>query len=158
MLTKHSASPGQCNVKLLQNKDLTLLGAPILPEAIITVLESLMLMSDRLIQIDAHEALFLLWNCFSIPKVTYFLNMAPCFFKRGILQAYDNLIWVSLQKILNIQLEETSWNQCTLPINLRLEIGLRSCPTCLLVVCLCLVLYFDSFSLVTRSPVLFLWR
>jgi len=89
-------SPGQIKVKLLQNEDLTLLGAPILPEAIFSILnaklESLNLMIERLTEIDAHEALFLLKNCFAIPKLTYFLRTAPCFMKKNILNNYDNSI------------------------------------------------------------------
>ena len=58
------ASPGQCQVKVLSDCDLTLLGAPLLPEAIIaslaSKLENLKLMISRLTDIDAHEALFLL--------------------------------------------------------------------------------------------------
>ena len=89
------ASPGQCNVKLLNNENLTLLGSPVLPEAIksvlITKLENLKLMVERITQIDAHEALFLLRNCFSIPKLTYFLRTAPCFEKIDILQRTTTL-------------------------------------------------------------------
>ena len=102
------ASPGQDNVKLLKDKDLTLLGSPVLPEAIENVLtaklENLKIMVERLTQIDAHEALFLLRNCFSIPKLTYFLRTAPCFVEQDILQNYDNLIKDSIQKILNVQI------------------------------------------------------
>ena len=116
------ASPGQCRIKLLQKDTLTLLGSPVLPEAIKSVLkakiESLNLMTERLKEISAHEALFLLRNCFSIPKFTYFLRTAPCFLERSVLQKYDDNIKDSLQKILNIHLDEHAWNQCTLPINL----------------------------------------
>lgn len=58
-------------IKLVEKKDLTLLGAPIFPEAIDDVLEAklenLKLMSQRLKQIDNHQALFLLRNCFGMP-------------------------------------------------------------------------------------------
>ena len=116
------ASTGQCKVKLLSDHDLTLLGAPILPAAIESVLnkklEDLKLMTDRLTEIDAHEALFLLRHCFSIPKMTYVLRTSPCFMENLILKNYDDLIKSALQKILNISLSEEPWNQCTLPINL----------------------------------------
>ena len=69
------ASPGQCEVKLLEKHDLTILGAPILAEGIRKVLtdkiKSLKTMTERLKEIVAHEALFLLRNCFSIPKLTF---------------------------------------------------------------------------------------
>ena len=32
------ASPGHCNVKLIKDEDFTLLGAPVLPEAVVNVL------------------------------------------------------------------------------------------------------------------------
>ena len=101
---------------------MTLLGAPILPAAIETVLtkklENLKLMAGRLSEIDAHEALLLLRHCFSIPKVTYVLRTSPSFKKKAILNKYDNQIRNALQKILNIQMNDEPWNQSTLPINL----------------------------------------
>ena len=65
-------------MKLVEKENLTLLGAPIFPEAIDNVLEAklenLKLMPSRLTQIDNHQALFLLRNCFGMPKLTYFLS------------------------------------------------------------------------------------
>ena len=60
-------------IKLINKEELTLLGAPILPEAIVGALnpklESLELMARRLEEIDKHDALFLLRQCFAIPKM-----------------------------------------------------------------------------------------
>ena len=57
-------------IRLIQKEDLTLLGAAVLPEAIENMLiakrEKLILMSQRLLEIDKHDALFLLKNCYSI--------------------------------------------------------------------------------------------
>ena len=55
-------------------------------------------MTDRLTEIDAHEALFLLRHCFSIPKMTYVLRTSPCFMENLILKNYDDLIKSALQK------------------------------------------------------------
>ena len=86
-------------VKLVKNEDLTLLGAPIYPEGIPNVLnpklENLKLMVTRLNKIDPHQALFLLRNCFSMPKLTYFLRTAPCFLEQGILKNYDEIMRMS---------------------------------------------------------------
>ena len=72
-------------IKLIQKNTLTLLGAPILPEAIEGVLnpklEELQLMISRLEDNDKHDALFLLRQCFAIPKMTYFFRTGPCFMK-----------------------------------------------------------------------------
>ena len=61
------------NIKVLEDESLTLLGAPILDEATDGVLskklEDLALMMKRLKTIDSHDALFLLKNCFSLPKL-----------------------------------------------------------------------------------------
>ena len=109
-------------VKVLEKENMTLLGAPIFKEAINHVLEpkleQLALMAKRLNLIDAHDALFLLRNCFSIPKLTYFLRTAPCFLKKDILKKYDSIIKEALENILNVKLDDRAWDQCTLPIKL----------------------------------------
>jgi hypothetical protein len=115
----NNLTPG---VKLLTKNNLTLLGAPIFPEAIESILqpklEKLILMANRLKEIDAHDALFLLRNCFSMPKLTYNLRTSPCFLKSEILNKYDSIIKESLQEILNVKLDEKAWDQSTLPIKL----------------------------------------
>ena len=107
-------------VRLIKDDELTLLGAPILPEAIGGVLkpklESLKLMASRLEEIDKHDALFLLRQCFAIPKMTYFFRTSPCFMEPEILKSYDEVIKSALTEILNLQfIEEKTWSQCTLP-------------------------------------------
>lgn len=80
-------------VKLVEKEDLMLLGAPIFPEALGSVLESkldnLELMAQRLKEIDSHTALFLLKNCFAMPKLTYLLRASPSFIKNDVLNRYD---------------------------------------------------------------------
>merc|ERR1712083_803628 len=92
---------------------------------LITKLNDLKTMVGRLTDIDAHEALFLLRSYFSIPKLTYILRTAPVFERTDILQQYDDIIRCSLKKILNVQINELAWSQCTLPINLG-GLGLKS--------------------------------
>ena len=112
-----SITPG---VVLVDKANLTLLGAPIYPEGIEAVLnskmENLELMVSRLAKIDRHSALYLLKNCFAMPKLTYFLRSSPCFLKPAILERYDIIIKDALVKILNIQLPEDAWSQATLPV------------------------------------------
>ena len=100
---------------------MTLLGAPIYPEGIPNVLnpklENLKLMTTRLDEIDPHQAFFLLRNCYSMPKFIYFLRTAPCFLEQGILGRYDEIMRMSLVKILNIQMSDRIWNQATLPVS-----------------------------------------
>ena len=67
----------------IKKENLTLLGAPVLPsavdEALQSKLTSLCRMLNCLEQLDAHEALFLLRNCFAIPMLTYVLRAAASF-------------------------------------------------------------------------------
>ena len=101
------------SVKLVDKANLTLLGSPIYPEGIEAVLEAkienLELMASGLSKIDSHSALYLLRNCFPMPKLTYFLRLAPCFLKPTILERYDTIIRGALVKILNIQFSEEAW-------------------------------------------------
>ena len=107
-------------IKTPERKELLLLGAPILEEEIDGVLleklEDLKRMVERLSMIDAHDALFLLKNCFAIPKLTYFLRCAPTFKNTATLQLYDQEMRNSLQKILNVELKEEAFNQSSLPV------------------------------------------
>ena len=116
-------------MRLVQKEDLTLLGAAILPEAFDNMLtskrEKLILMVQRLAEIDKHDALFLLKNCYAIPKLTYLLRTVPCFTKPDILHTYDLVIKEALENILNTTLkEESCWIQSTLPVKLG-GLGIR---------------------------------
>ena len=115
-------------IQLVCKDNLTLLGALIFPEAIDKVLESkledLKLMSSHLTKIDNHQALFLMRNCFGIPKLTYFLRSSPCLLQPKSLERYDQVIKKTLIKILNIQLNDQAWIQATLRIS-KGGLGLR---------------------------------
>ena len=107
-------------IKIVPKSNLKLLGDPVFESAVEEVLndkiESLKLMMERLKQIESHEALFLLRNCFVMPKLTYFLRTAPCFMKPDTLKKFDSFVKESLITILNITLPEGAYLQATLPI------------------------------------------
>jgi hypothetical protein len=107
-------------IKLIKEEDLTLLGAPINIEGISKVLkpklESLELMCSRLVDLDRHEATFLLKNAFNIPKLNYFLRTAPCFLENETLEMFDNTLQTSIQKILNVKMDDKAWNQASQPL------------------------------------------
>jgi hypothetical protein len=115
-------------IKRIYNEDLTLLGSPINKESMEKImlpkLESLKLMTSRLETIDSHEALFLLKNAFSIPKLTYFMRTSHLFLEPHILEKFDKVLQESLQTILNTKLDESSWNQASLPVTFG-GIGVR---------------------------------
>ena len=96
-----------------------LLGAPIGDiSAIDTVLTNKLTdfqrLASRLTTLGAHDALFLLQNCFGMPKLLYTLRSAPCH-QSSILMQYDTVIRQTL--ILNLDLTESVWNQATLPVS-----------------------------------------
>ena len=107
-------------IKVVNKSNLTLLGAPIFPEAVREVLDpkltALRLMCSRLEKLDSHTALFLLRNAFALPKMTYFLRAAPCFVNTDILGEYDSILRKALESIINIQLDDNTWMQASLPI------------------------------------------
>ena len=108
-------------IKILDKSNFTLLGAPVFPEAIECTLRKKMndlkLTVNRLSELDAHDALYLLRNVFSIPKLTYFLRTAPCFLETEVLRHYDSLLKDALQVILNVNLKDSAWDQSTLPVS-----------------------------------------
>jgi hypothetical protein len=72
------------DIKHVKTSAAMLLGAPIggeqrVFEVLTTKLHELRRMSDRISQFNAHDALFLLKNCFSISKLTYTLRIALCY-------------------------------------------------------------------------------
>ena len=108
------------DIKHVPTSSATLLGAPIggersIDEMLSVKLLELRRLSSRLSLLGAHDALFLLKNCFSIPKLTYTLRSAPCY-ERILLSDYGDVLRTSLQLILNIQLTDVAWEQATLPV------------------------------------------
>ncbi|GAU94935.1 hypothetical protein RvY_06633 [Ramazzottius varieornatus] len=107
---------------------LTILGAPVFPEAIPPVLEKKIqqaeLMTTRLQNISAYQALFLLKNCLSLPKLLYILRRSPTFSCLPSLQAFDETIRKCAGKIANIAMDDTVWRQSSLPVS-RGVLGIR---------------------------------
>jgi len=102
-------------------RDAVLLGAPVGDESSVdTVLNSKLTefrrLASRLTTLAAHDALFLLKNCFSIPKLLYTLRCAACY-KSSVLEQYDNVIRHTLKIVLNVDLTEDVWRQATLPVS-----------------------------------------
>ncbi|XP_069948689.1 uncharacterized protein [Cherax quadricarinatus] len=105
----------------------TLQGAPLGHQAIDTVLKDklndLMRMEEKISNLDAHDALYLLTRCLTIPRLTHFLRCAPSF-DNPTLDEYDAHLRSTLKKALNLSLEDQQWDQATLPVRLG-GIGVR---------------------------------
>ena len=116
------------NIKITSTDNLTLLGSPILEGSIDSCLQSklsdLKRLTERLLSLDSHDALFLLKNCLALPKLTYILRSSPCY-KSSVLQEFDKLIIESLEKVLYIKIDEKTWKQCKLPVRYG-GLGVRS--------------------------------
>jgi hypothetical protein len=109
------------DINHVNTSDAMLLGAPIgseqsVVEVLTVKLHELRRLSVRISQFNAHDALFLLKNCFSIPKLTYTLRSAPCYTQQ-LLSKYDDIIRSTLQSILNISIPDMTWDQATLPVS-----------------------------------------
>ena len=73
---------------------------------------------DRLLMIPAHDAFFLLRNCFAIPKLLHSLRTSPSFQRCDLLSEIDDAIFRSVSSILNVNLSETQRSQISLPTKL----------------------------------------
>ena len=73
--------------------------------------------SEVVAKLDAHCGFFLLKNCFSLPKLLYFLRTGPCFEELDLLQQYDSIIRKSLSKICNVIFIENSYTQAYCPVS-----------------------------------------
>ena len=109
------------NIQLTSCSDAILLGAPIGDISAIDTIPTNKLiifqcLASRLTTLGAHDALFLLKNCFEMPKLLYTLRSAPCY-QSSILIQYDTVIRQTLQLILNLDLTESVWNQAMLPVS-----------------------------------------
>ena len=98
-----------------------LLGAPIggqsaTDDVLSAKLIELRRLGERLKLLSAHDAFYLLKNCFSLPKLAYTLRCAPCY-QSDLLSQYDDVIKDTLKAVLNIQLSDpTIWAQAVLPV------------------------------------------
>jgi len=109
------------NIRHVPRDQALLLGAPVgdsssTDRILNNKLVSFTRLAERLRLLSAHDALFLLKNCFSTPKLLYTLRCAPCY-RSSLLADYDTVIKQTLQVVLNIDLTVSVWNQATLPVS-----------------------------------------
>ena len=100
---------------------MTLLGASIpqgqaLDEALQIKVDELQKAIHRLKLLRAHDALLLLKNSISIPKLLYLLRTSNCY-NLSVLLQFDTILKSGLSTILNVDFNETQWIQATLLVN-----------------------------------------
>ena len=78
-------------------------------------LHALKIMGERLSLLHSQDALVLLMNSFSLPKVLHELRTTPSS-EAAILNNLDHLQRKLLESICNVHLDDNAWTQASLPI------------------------------------------
>ena len=109
------------NIRHISSDDVIMLGAPVGSESSVDMvlndkLAAFRLLASRLTSLQAQDALFLLKNCFSTPKLLYILRCGACY-KSTVLSEYDDVIRDTLKIVLNVDLTDDIWKQATLPVS-----------------------------------------
>ena len=79
---------------------------------------------DRLKLLQAHDALVILKNSLSAPKLLYTLRTSPCS-GHPALRTFDHTLRTSLIAITNVDIDDFGWVQANLPVG-RGGLGVRS--------------------------------
>jgi len=123
-----SSLPG---ARVVDPSDADLLGSPLgnvnsISASLQGKIDSLQVMGDRLQHFSAHDALLLLRNSFSIPKLLYTLRTSPSFLSPA-LATYDESLKSIVSSITNINFADgdPAWLQASLPVGVG-GLGLRS--------------------------------
>ena len=72
-------------------------------------MSKLVVLQSRLDRLCAHQALFLLKNCFGLPKLLYVLRCSQAWRVPEALKEFDDSIRVSLSAITNTEKDEKTW-------------------------------------------------
>ena len=106
-------------IKIKTKEELLILGSPIgelcRKELLDEKIRELEKISDVIDKLDAHYGFYLLKNCFSMPKLLYFLRTSPCFLQNDFLERYDKLLRNSLCKVTNVKMDDNQFLQAVLP-------------------------------------------
>lgn len=110
-------SPG---IQEMETSNSFLLGCPLTEQSATVCLErkidDLKHLTDRLQNINAHSAFFLLKISISTPRLIFFLRGNPMWKNVSGLERYDEILKDSLESILNIQMTARTWSESSLPI------------------------------------------
>ena len=117
--------------RVVDPSDACFLGSPIgnldsVTAALRGKINSLEIMGETLSHVSAQDALILLCNAFSIPKLLYILRTSPSFLSPA-LDSYDESLKSIVSRITNIHFEanDPAWSQATLPVGVG-GLGIRS--------------------------------
>ena len=109
-------------------EEATLLGAPLhirgIDKAIGEKCEALQRAMARLKHMSAHEAMYILRNSLSVPRLQYILRCAPSF-NSSLTATFDDLVLQALSTSANIEMDGAARVQAQLPVRWG-GLGLRS--------------------------------
>ena len=124
-------------VTMVTRETLSLLGAPLLAEAMQTSATKKRVKIERLCRrvADMHpqQALYLLRHSLLVPRVIYLLRTAPYMDSPHPLQEFDSLFRSTTEAVLNKSLPASVWAKATLPLDCG-GLGIRS-PTSIATPC-----------------------
>ena len=107
-------------IKIVPLEEATLLGSPLVDEGIPAIIkektEALERVRKNLTDIGTHNSLYLLKNCFLLPKLLYTLRTVPTWKNPEMLRAFDELQRKILEETLNVDINEPRWRQASLPV------------------------------------------
>ena len=110
------------NLKSVPLSEVTLLGAAMGDTSLDTLLRDFLtsfgIVSQRLLKLSSHDALFLLRTCLSMPKLLHSLRTSPSFTRPALLTEIDTLFSQTLSSILNVSLNQPQVSQISLPVKL----------------------------------------
>ena len=110
------------DLKIVPASEVTLLGAAMgensLDALLNSFLSSFKILQERLLKLSSHDALFLLRNSLSVPKLLHTLRTTPCFTRLNLLRDIDSMLLHALSSIINVKLSATQALQASLPVKL----------------------------------------
>ena len=93
-------------------------GGKAIPRCLEALRHNLTVMKRRLEQLDSHSSLFLLKNCFALPRLQYSLRTMPSFLHPSELRAIDLTVRETFEAVVNVSVEAAQLDQLYLPTKL----------------------------------------
>ncbi|KAI3378742.1 hypothetical protein SNEBB_007093 [Seison nebaliae] len=107
-------------LRVLEEGNTVLLGSPLTEEAVASCLaekrDDLARMCGNLKDLHSHDAFFLLRTSLAIPKMVYVLRTSLAWKHPEHLQEFDDLLFSSLEQLLNVSLSDMARLQASLPV------------------------------------------
>ena len=96
-------------IKTPKKDELIILGSPLGPKSQADLLEKkideLENVNEIVEKLDAHYSFSMLKNCFSLPKLLYFLRTSTCFIHPALLGKYYKTVRDGLSKVCNVNFD-----------------------------------------------------